>query len=221
MTRLSLLIGSLTLMLFSGACSLSDSAIRSRVVMLQSDVGLCTGEQVRGKSGKKYILTAGHCVALGKTIIAFTEDGRAQTVRLVYEAHYSDLALYTPVKDLEPFLLRPAHRHQSVRIFSHGQGHATFTASGEMLEELLTDITLETPPPGGCSMPKYRPVFVFGPTCSLHTLQQVTTAWAVPGSSGGPAVDYQGYLIGVVSGGNDRFTFLVPPKAIYDLLKRF
>ncbi len=206
----------------SGASSLSDFAIRSRIVQLESDRGFCIGEQVRGKTGKLYILTAAHCISLGGQITATTETGARQKIRLVYEAKTSDLALYTPVRGLLPFFIRQPRLHEAVRIFSHGLHHATYEAKGELLEGHIEDVALGEMPADGCKLPKYQLGLGFiGPPCILHTFQITTTAWAVPGSSGGPAVNSRGELIGVVSGGSDRFTTLVPSWVVYSLLKKF
>lgn len=200
--------------------SLTDKEIRGRVVQLEGEKGYCTGEQVQGRSGKLYILTAGHCVGLGK-LTATTEGGKKQKVRLVYEAKYSDLALYTPVKGLEPFHLRMSYPHDKVRIFGHGGGHPTYEVKGEMLEGAVTDIEDPSRILDTCTEPKYKKEKSLWDSCTLHTYNLYTTAWAIGGTSGGPAVDSSGNLIGVVSGGNDHFTLLVPSWTVANLLRHF
>lgn len=198
---------------------LTNSQIRSSVVQLMGEDGACTGEQVRGKSGKLYILTAGHCIQ--DKLVAITESGRKQKIRFVYESKRADLALYTPVAGIPPLVVRYPTFHGYVRIFSHGLRHATYISEGEMLESGMMDIDIPDKTVESCKGPKYKANIGLWPSCSLHTITLTTTAWAVPGSSGGPAVDSFGNLVGVVSGGNDHFTYLVPSWDVYKLLKNF
>lgn len=107
----------------------SDTHIRSRIVRITSDRGMCSGEQVRAPSGQDYILTAGHCNILSSSDGAYnvvTEDGKSLKRHLVQEDPNSDLMLLEGL----PGVVAQAYRGQRVKTFTHGRDLDTYSTEG-------------------------------------------------------------------------------------------
>lgn len=170
--------------------SKSDDYIRHQVVRLYSDEGSCSGEFVRAPSGKTYILTAGHCRLLihEGVIKVRDEDGRESEQPVLDQDSQSDLMLLSAPNNHPGLdLAQESHRFEDVRSFTHGSNLDTFETRGQIVQERDIDGVPEV----------------------ADAPQTITTAWIVPGSSGGPVVDPSGDLIGVVSVSAGPFSGLV------------
>lgn len=203
----------------------SDSSLRSRVMKLTSERGLCSGEQVRAPSGVDYILTAAHCRPLADengSIKITTEDGRVLMRRIVAEDPLSDLLLLEGVPGIKGLNIASYDMpREHVRTFTHGNRFNTYKTEGALIQDskILILVELITTPKQevGCSQPKNSILDLGKPdmkACLLNVYETVTTAMIVPGSSGGPVVNDSGELVGVVSAGGDSFGYLV---RLYDI----
>jgi hypothetical protein len=214
-------------------CGKSESRIRESAVMLKGMLGTCSGEQVVAPSGKRYILSAGHCADLADSfgnIQVLTQDGQKIMRKVIEEDVTSDLLLIEGVPGL-PALSIARETSQFVRTFTHGNGHALYKTEGEMLETALAQmpvfIIMSPEQRARCNTEapdsKYEIVTIASPTgtmniCIISLDETVTSAKIVPGSSGGMAVDSNGDLMGVVSAADGNFGFLVTLDDIKDFL---
>lgn len=227
------LLLALTLAISCIGCNAPEPFIRSRVVLLRSSVGQCSGEQIHVAAGKDYILTAGHCRTLVEQADskASFDDGYKFHPRIVAEDPMSDLLLLSGRPHMYGLeIAKASHRGEHIRTFTHGAGHATYKTEGELIEEVeiaapVFEITDEKTQ-AACQYPKTKIVdmqTIFGgaKVCVLSVKDIGSTAVIVPGSSGGVAVNDNGDLIGVCDATNGPFGFLVRLKDIQHFLKRF
>lgn len=213
--------------------SRSDAQIKATVVKLVGDRGSCSGEQVRAPSGVDYILSAGHCAVLqdGGSIEVVTEDGKHLERRVIAEDMNSDLLLLEGLPNVRGLDIASANRgDQHVRTFTHGKGMATYQTDGRLIEnqkiQILEFIVFPGEAPKPCNGGKHRVVdlvSIFGSAaaCILDVTETVTTAFILPGSSGGAVVDDSGSLVGVVSAGGGGLGYLVTIQDVRTFLNNY
>lgn len=200
----------------------SERYLRDRVIKLEGDAGLCSGVQVRAPSGKDYVLSAGHCADLAKNGImhATTEDGKKFDLKFLAEDDKSDLIVLEGVPKLRGIsIAKYVNIGQHLITLTHGGGMDTYRTQGEVIQYKETKVVLnpienEAGYKKCTSKPKTKLVDVdmWGikiPVCILDTNQMVTTAPVIPGSSGGPAFDDSGDLVGIVSASHSIFSTFV------------
>lgn len=205
----------------------SDKFIRNRVVMLHSNHGSCSGIEIKAPSGKNYILTAGHCKILleNNEVLAENEQGKDIPVHFIAEDSFSDLMLLTARDSNSIPVGRHMYEHQHLHTLTHGRGYPTYRTDGEFLAYQMTDVMVsEIQDPSqeeSCRLSKFKiQDTLFGKICILHTVQTISTAAVVPGSSGGPLLNDDGQLVGIVSaGGPDSFSTFVSLPDIREFLK--
>lgn len=189
----------------------SDTYARNRIVRLYSRTSECTGVEIRAPSGKRYTLTAAHCRSILSekgNAWAQTEDGERYIVSYVLEDEKSDLMLLTAAGPSAFTIATETSKHEHVHTMTHGDNMPAFRTDGELLEERLVDFPLfvvgDQTSLIACSMPKYQLGVMFSPNgpiiiCSFHMTQLYTTAMVLHGSSGGPLLDANNRVIGIVS----------------------
>lgn len=197
------------IMAFSFTGGPSDAQIRSRIVRIVSDKGMCSGEQVRAPSGQDYILTAGHCDGLkssdGKYNV-ITEDGKTLSRREVAEDPNSDLLLLEGIPGVRGLDIgKYTWQGETVRTFTHGSNFDTYKTEGQLIQLKMISIPLfpveSDSDAARCSTAKLKLYPNYG-ICALQVVEQASTAFIAPGSSGGAIVDSSGDLVGVASAGD-------------------
>lgn len=211
----------------------SDFYIRNRVVLLKSSKGSCSGIQVKAPSGKAYVLSAAHCVEIldkhpgsrEVDITAVEENGNESKIHMIDLDYAHDLMLMSSPNDKSINIAEKTYLYEKVHTMTHGHGHRTHRTDGELLEEMDLLIPAyaiqsqqdekECKKMGG----KIMMYMGFIPFCVKPQHDVMSTAHAVPGSSGGAVVDDKGELVGIVSNTDGDFTGIVPLRFIQDFLK--
>ena len=211
-----------------------DSYVKSRVVQIVNERGSCSGEQIRTASGMDYVLTAAHCKILSKegSYTVISEDGKKMERKEIAEDGYSDLLLLEGMPGMKGLeIAKYSYPGEHVRTQTHGHAFKTYKTEGVLIQDTIMQIPLfEASAPEDyekCTrMPKYEVIPMdtfFGPmpVCALSVYETVMTAFIAPGSSGGPVVDDDGKLVGVVSATGDNYGFIVPTAAIHKFIDNY
>lgn len=211
----------------------SDDFARNHAPMLEGPMGHCTGATVVSPSGHVYTLTAGHCrgLVIADVLVAINEDGKRETLRFIAESPTADLMLLSSNMTSGFHVAPELNTHQAVHTMTHGSHLPAFRTDGEATEETLVSsinfqIENEKDIEHCKGLPKLRiemfqanpfsmPTFV----CVLSVKEILLTAWVIPGSSGGPVLDDDGALVGIVSTTNDHLSGAVPLEDIRDFLR--
>jgi S1-C subfamily serine protease len=168
-----------------GTGALARRVLRS-VFTVETSRGLGTGFVAWRDADSTYILTANHVVA-GEVIgnVSLTRAGRSWTGEVVSQDEQNDLAV--------------------VRLDAHPAG-----------ADPLWQKPLRRPPHVGDQLVLVGSPFGLAGTVTTGVVSRVTQklvqtdAAANPGNSGGPAVDRQGHVVGVlVAGGGENINFAV------------
>ena len=135
-----------------------------------------------------------------------------------------DLMLLSAANGLSIEVASKVYAHEHIHTMTHGGRFPSYRTDGEMLEEREVNIRggeINTPEEmSQCSGPNMSPSFDEGGLfCAMHMTMAVSTAYVIPGSSGGPAMDANGRLIGIVSCTYGEFSGLVPLHDIIQFLK--
>lgn len=205
----------------------TDEYVRNRVIQLKGNERACSGVQVKAKSGKVYILSAAHCAALATNdrMEASIEGGPISTVKIIDIDREHDLLLLSSVNSNSIDVAASIKPHEHIHTITHGGHFPAYRTDGELLEErtfrimgpeINSDEDLKNCPITSYSEPVFGEMGYF---CALTMTMHISTAFVIPGSSGGPALDNEGKLIGIVSCSTDMFSGLVPLHNIQSFLK--
>lgn len=197
----------------------NESYVRSRVVMLEGNGYGCTGIQVHTPHGKDLLLSAGHCNALieNGTINASLDDGRAIPRKVLEEDKKNDLLILEGMPDLRGIeIASSSPMHHNYTALTHGGGEPTHRADGEYMEEKTVEIMdsylAGLDDEAACNAKPHHKAKLF---YCLNVLRLIATTIKVePGSSGGPIVNRQYKLVGIVSASGNGFSFIVPLKDV-------
>lgn len=196
-----------------------------------------TGFAVKGKSGKKYIMTNRHVCAAqvdGKIRIVL-QDGSALTRKVVYVDRQHDLCLIAGIDKLSPLDVSKQELQVGATLYAVGHpGLRQLTVSSgeyigheeiQMLHDARTE--LECLQANGVMIPLPPIIQIltgqeFACLIKLDTLQTTTVIYG--GNSGSPAVNMWGNVIGVVFAGNrsqEHDNYIVPLSEVKRVLNKF
>jgi S1-C subfamily serine protease len=231
-----LVIGCMLLVAYGiSSCSSSqsentDAAVKHNVVRILGEKGMCSGEQVLAASGHSYILTASHCRHLGDNgVYKVTDDDKViHYAHFIAEDHYSDLLLLEGISDSGLTVASRLANSERQNTFTHGHNFDTYKTSGIALGErlepvLISTVTTDEEAEKCAREPKYTAIETFPGqyACMLTVPMTVSTALVLPGSSGGPVVNSDGELTGVVSAGGSNLSLFVRLEDIKRFLQDY
>lgn len=168
----------------------SDPYLRDHIVKLFSQEGSCSGVKVKGASGITYVLTAAHCFELVRAdghIESEDENGEKHDLELVEISLVDDLMLLTSNSDDGLNIGKAVHNHDHVHTMTRGMGLPSFRTDGEACGESGHNI-------GDIPWHYYL----------------VTTTMTMPGSSGGPLLNENNEVVGILTGGNGVLSLWTP-----------
>lgn len=205
----------------------SDAYIRNRVVKIHDIQGSsCTGVQVYAPSGKIYILTAAHCAEFmpnGDALVN-DEDGTEYPSYIVDIDQEKDLMLMSKISNDAIDLAKSWYKYEKVHTLTHGKGMPTYRTNGELLDKEPAEIPMfpitDDASAKSCNKPYQKVVQgMFSQICVAIFHSVMGTARVLPGSSGGPVLDEDGRLVGIVSFTDGFFSGYVALEDIKAFLK--
>jgi hypothetical protein len=233
--KLSLgLLVALALVGYSINKSPSEKEIRSKVVKLTGNGYSCSGTQINAPSGNNYIITAGHCADLAEhgSVYVQLDNQRPIPRRVIEVSRTTDLMLLEGVPELDGLSVsfNPPSETDTITSYTHGAGYKTYKSTGEYIETrkvyVLDHIIQSKEDLNTCTDPKFQVVpmdlgFFQIQACVLFIDSYISSLWSVGGSSGGLVVNQSGQMIGVVYGGDDHFSMIVPLSEIHKFLSSY
>lgn len=186
----------------------TEEVIRSNLVQLVGERGMGTGVRISTDKGT-YILTAKHTSVLAvlEQMQAILPDGRTTLLGIIAVSPEADLMLLTaPPGPPGLRIAKSVNLHARTRAIGFAHGYSAIVSEGEIVCYSLNEF---------CTS-------LGAPTAS--GLLTMSTAWHVPGMSGGPVVDSKGYITGIVKAYNTedpRFGYDVTLFDIQEFLKDY
>ncbi len=157
------------------------SAAKYVVRVSTEDGGKCTGVEVKYKN-QFYILTAAHCVG-DLPLEIFTDsatisypDETSMPKRILKVDAVQDIAVIESTRNSGLLLARSVFENERVHTVTHGGGYPIYRSDGNLIKENFL------------SSERF-PDFI----------RTLTTAWVIPGSSGGPLLNDNDQLVGIVT----------------------
>lgn len=185
-----------------------DDYVRNRTVLLHLPTGgSCTGTMTQSPyNGKYYIVTAGHCFHPapptqyigGDSTYGELENGQIAYLELLKVDYTNDIAVLDNPWSRGLTIGNLASPHESVKVIAWGAGVPPYVSCGEII----------------------RSVFVFDN--DGHAVQRLlSSARIIPGCSGGPMVNDNNELVGImlITYEESAFSNGTPTFVITDFMK--
>lgn len=209
-------IGLIIVLGINARARVGDTYAMNRITQLRGNNIACTGTLVIAPSGKPLTITAAHCQKLViDNKIGYTDQvGAEGTVSVIAIDERLDLMLLEGTHSNVGFeVAKQVKIADAVHTMTHGWTMPAYRTDGAVVSTTLRPdepkcdqyINL-----GGTNM---------GVNCQLSPARIVTSAWALPGSSGGPLLNTNNDLIGIVYATSGPFSYSVGLDDIKAFLK--
>lgn len=193
---------------------ISCASTQGPILMLLSfnGPGGGTGFQVRTDDGHEFLVTNDHVCAAADPqgrLYAITEQGDLQVVSTLYRSPTSDLCMMTPIEGLESLKLAKELKLDSwVRAKGHPHLRRLTETLGKALKRETIDVGLGPILFQPCDQPKHRVIDGF--FCIEHVNAVQSDTHIEPGSSGSPALNEDGDVMGVFFAGGRGYSYFIP-----------
>lgn len=202
------------------------SLSRNVVLLHNSEGSGATGFLIKGKSGKRYIMTNGHVCNLNEGGYLFAIYKRdTYVVKVQAQYVWNDLcAIEAPESANDNFnTARGLSDGESAYAIGHPLLEPLTLTVGELSGYVTIQVvTAENPLPEQCFGPTYRivPVFFGMMTVCVRTVPMLGGTISIqPGNSGSPVTNIYGHVIGVISASNGAGrSYSVPLEDLKDFL---
>lgn len=171
--------------------SQDDGMVAAKYVVRVSteDGGKCTGVEVKYKNNF-YILTAAHCVG-DLPLEIFTDtatisypDETSMISKILRVDAVQDVAVIEATRNVGLLLARSVFENERVHTVTHGGSYPLYRTDGNLIKENYL------------SSERF-PEFI----------RTLTTAWVIPGSSGGPLLNANEQLVGIITNYSVEYRF--------------
>lgn len=186
--------------LLLGSCAHFSPSQSSSVVALLGSQGGGTGFVVSAPSGRKYILTNAHVCEIARLV---DSEDRLMKTEVIEAADYTDLCLMTLPKHLDAPGLKIAdfepQTHDKIHIIGYGMLLGSTLTEGHWVGRLALPV-----------LAVFHPAYV--------------TAQVLPGNSGSPVLNDDGFVVGVVYASSPAIlnrALVVPLEDIREFLKNY
>lgn len=174
----------------------SSEWIKANTIQLVSSFGMCSAVEVQTGEGV-LTLTAKHChkIMLGSQILGIDADGHAHVLSFVRESKNKDLMLLTGIPVPGITIAKEEWIPEHIRAFGYAGGKPLDTEKeGNLLSHRFVG--------------------------NLGFSFILASAGCIPGDSGGPVVNDQGELVGIINAIDMLgFSYFTPLQDIQDFLR--
>lgn len=194
-----------------------------------------TGFHVKAPSGKTYIMTNKHVCQLkdskGIVYVKTETSDKAMPKRVIEQYKEHDLCLVEPIEGVKGIKVSSGlEARDSVYVLGHPGLRALTLSKGNYISDDIIQIASYNTKKEDCegkfidlSEDIFAAMFGVNSACIVSHQTNAVTAVIYPGSSGSPAVNFYGNLVGVIFAGSNANTdgHMVPLSFVEDFLEQY
>jgi S1-C subfamily serine protease len=180
--------------------------------------GSGSGFVISTPRGKRAITNAHVCMTEGNMLYLKRYDGATYVEQALYIDYHADLCVVSLHDQTMPALdlALPALRGDTVFVVGHPHGNSLTVTEGIFVDYQTIDVGYEPPCVDGDSV---QQGFFGDVQCGRSMYSMNITAITRPGNSGGPLVNSNGDVVGIVFAGGDGDNFALPVRSLWRVLK--
>lgn len=183
---------------------------------------VCSGVQIKWQQ-HLYILTAQHCASLENDkheIIVQAKHFKGKLLRIIKRSETADVIVVEPYPQVPGIeIAKFAGLGEANTIYGFPDGFYKKLPNAHFIGLAQTQVdTDDRPDPKHCLIHKWRKIEGLRCLDVLHLAELDKPV--IPGTSGGPVVNRQGQVVGIISQTDHRHSFAVLLKDIRDVLNQ-